>query len=74
ELLNRLAGRDVKNHKLAIFGGWTWAGAAVKVITGYEELLKMERIGEPLEWKQTARREVLEQARTLGQQLGEAVK
>ncbi|MDY3943559.1 MAG: FprA family A-type flavoprotein [Alloprevotella sp.] len=74
ELLNRLAGRDVKNHKLAIFGGWTWAGAAVKVITGYEELLKMERIGEPLEWKQTARREVLEQARSLGQQLGEAVK
>lgn len=74
ELLNRLAGRDVSRRKLAIFGGWTWAGAAVKVITSFEDAMKMERVGEPLEWKQTARREVLENARTLGADLATAVK
>lgn len=73
DLLERLSCRDVRHHDLAIFGGYTWASAAVKTIASYEDKLKMNRIGEALEWKQGAHPETLEQARELGRQLAKAV-
>ena len=73
DLLKRLSGREVKAHKLAFFGGWTWAGASIKTIAAYEEQMKMQQVADPLEWKQGAMPETLEQARQLGRKLGEAV-
>lgn len=73
DLLKRLAGREVHRHKLAFFGGFTWASAAVKTIAEYNEKMKMELAGSPLEWKQGAGADTLDDARRLGRELGEAV-
>lgn len=74
ELLTRLAERDVKHHKLAYFGGFTWSSSAVKTIGEFTDKLKMEVVGEPLEWKQGVHADTVARARALGRQLAEAVK
>ena len=80
DLLKRLAGREVSKHKLAIFGGYTWGGQAVRLIRQYNETMKMDEVAfgadsqSALEWKQGAGAEVLVQARELGRALGHAVK
>ena len=66
DLLKRLAARNVSRHKLGFFGGFTWSGQAVKKIEAYNEKMKMEVVGEPLEWKQAPDTDVLERARELG--------
>ncbi len=71
DLLKRLAGRNVSKHKLGFFGGFTWASKAVKVIAEYNEKMKMTLVSDPLEWKQAAGTDVLEQARALGRALAQ---
>jgi len=66
DLLKRLAGRNVGGHRLACFGGFTWSGQAVKTIQSYNEKMKMQPVGESLEWKQGAGSATLAQARKLG--------
>ncbi len=73
DLLKRLAGREVSGRKLAYFGGFTWASAACKVIASYNEQMKMDLVGTPVEWKQGAHAETLEAARALGRRLAEEV-
>lgn len=73
DLLKRLAGRDVKAHKLAWFGGFTWGSMAVKTIAAYNEKMGMTPVGEPLEWKQGTSADTLDRARALGRSLGEAI-
>jgi len=74
DLLKKLAARELKNHKLAFFGGFTWSSQAVRKIAAYNEKMKMEDVSHPVEWKQGPTRDVLEQAYALGKTLGEAVK
>ncbi len=69
DLLKRLSGRSVSRHRLGFFGGFTWSGQAVKTIADYNEKMKMELVGDPVEWKQAPTAEVLEQARQLGKLL-----
>ena len=71
DLLKRLCGRSVSKHRLGIFGGFTWSGQAVKNMLAYNEKMKMELVGEGLEWKQGVTAETLEQARALGRLFGE---
>lgn len=69
DLLKRLAGRNVSNHRLGIFGGFTWSGQATKVIAAYNEKMKMTIVGEPIEWKQGAHADTLSRAYELGRLL-----
>ena len=69
DLLRRLASRQVEGRKLACFGGFTWASAAVKTIQQYNEKMKMDWVGDPLEWKQAPGSDVLAHARDLGASL-----
>ena len=62
DLMKRLAGRSVSKHKLALFGGFTWSSQAVKVMQAYNEKMKMELVGTPVEWKQGAHADALQQA------------
>ena len=71
DLLKRLCGRSVSKHRLGIFGGFTWSGQAVKNMLAYNEKMKMELVGDGLEWKQGVTAETLEQARALGRLFGE---
>lgn len=69
DLLKRLTGRSVSQHKLGFFGGFTWSSQAVKVIDQYNEKMKMRLVGSPVEWKQGAGTDALAQARELGRLL-----
>ena len=69
DLLKRLAARNVSRHRLGFFGGFTWSGQAVKQIAAYNEKMKMEVVGHPLEWKQAPDADVLAAARELGRLL-----
>ena len=69
DLLKRLTGRSVSQHKLGFFGGFTWSSQAVKVIDQYNEKMKMQLVGSPVEWKQGAGTDALAQARELGRLL-----
>lgn len=73
DLLRRLAGREVSGHKLAYFGGFTWASAACKTIAHYNEQMKMDLVVDPVEWKQGAGAATLDAARAMGRRLAEAV-
>ena len=69
DLLKRLTGRSVSQHKLGFFGGFTWSSQAVKVIDQYNEEMKMQVVGSPVEWKQGAGTDALAQAHELGRLL-----
>ena len=69
DLMKRLAGRSVSKHKLALFGGFKWSSQAVKVMQAYNEKIKMELVGTPVEWKQGAHADALQQAQALGKLL-----
>ena len=69
DLLKRLEGRVVNNHRLGFFGGFTWSGQAVKAIAAYNERMKMQPAGDPVEWKQGAHADTLLRARELGRAL-----
>lgn len=69
DLMKRLAGRSVSKHKLALFGGFTWSSQSVKVMQAYNEKMKMELVGTPVEWKQGAHTDALQQAQALGKLL-----
>lgn len=69
DLCRRLAGRVVSNHQLGLFGGFTWSSQAVKVMTSYNEKMKMTLIGDNVEWKQGANEDALQKGRELGKLL-----
>ena len=72
DLLKRLSGRNVDQHFLGWFGGCAWAPMVNKCITEYNEKMKMQVVGEPFEWKFSAKADVIERARALGRALAEA--
>lgn len=51
-LMEKISVREIKNHYLGFFGSFTWAGAAVRRISKWTEVVKMELIGPPVEMKQ----------------------
>lgn len=73
DFILKLVSRETSNHKLAIFGGFSWAGKAVNIIEKYNECMKMELVDEAIEWKQGASPEILLKAKQLGNKLAEEI-
>ena len=71
DLMRRLAGRNVGQHELALFGGFTWSSQAVKAMEAYNEKIKMHLVASPVEWKQGVTGNDLQSARQLGRMLAE---
>lgn len=51
-LLDKVLLREVKGRYLALFGSFTWAGAAVKRMSEFVEKSKFELVADPVEMKQ----------------------
>ncbi len=73
-LLGKLAARDIKNRLLACFGSFTWAGMAVKKITAYNDKLKLESVGTPVEMKQAMHDAVRPQCHELARAMAERLR
>lgn len=73
-LLSELAERGIKNHKIGVFGSFTWAGQAVKKILEWNETkLKFELVGEPVEIKQSLSADTTAACEALGRAMAEAL-
>ena len=67
----RLSERIVSNHKLGLFGGYTWSSQAVKKMMAYNEKMKMQLIDKTVEWKQGVSQDSLSRVKELGRLLVE---
>ena len=69
-LIDEIAERGIKNHRLAVFGSCTWAGQAVKkILEANESRMKFELIGTPVEIKQSLNAETEAGCEALGRAL-----
>ena len=73
-LVSKIAGRDVANRYLALFGSFTWAGAAAKQLAAFQENSKLTLVAPPVEVKQALTPETYAQCLSLGERLAAAVK
>ena len=73
-LLSEIAGRGIKNRCLGIFGSFTWAGQAVKIIREWNDnKAKMELVGTPVEIKQSLSDDTRTACEALGKALAERI-
>ncbi|MDO5664311.1 MAG: FprA family A-type flavoprotein [Bacteroidia bacterium] len=70
-LVHALQNRNLKNRFFGYFGGFTWAGAAVKQLKEFSDKMEFEIINEPVEMKQSLNNDYMEQARRLAQAMAE---
>lgn len=74
-LLGELAGRNIKNRLIGVFGSCTWAGQAVKKILAMnDEQVKFQLVGEPVEIKQSLDADTTAACEALGRAMAEALK
>lgn len=73
-LLSAIATRDIKGRYLGYFGSFTWAGAAVKRIAEFNEKLKFEPVGNPVEMKQGMKEETYRHCLELGKAMADRLK
>lgn len=73
-LLGKLASREIKGRYLGYFGSFTWASAAVKKIGEFNEKLKFEPVGNPVELKQGMKPETYTQAKELAVAMADRLK
>lgn len=71
--LNAISARDVKNRIFGCFGSFTWASAAVKALTAWNETQQFETVGTPVDNKQGCDAQTLEACRALGRELAQKV-
>ncbi len=73
-LLSKIAARDVKGRYLGWFGSFCWAGAAVKLIGEYNDKLKFEPVGNPVDMKQGMKEDICLRCRELGAAMASRLK
>lgn len=73
-ILSKIAVRDIKGRYLGYFGSFTWASAAVKRIAEFNEKLKFEIVGNPVEMKQGMKEETYKMCQALGQAMAARLK
>lgn len=73
-ILSKLAVRDIKGRYLGYFGSFTWASAAVKRIAEFNDKLKYEIVGNPVEMKQGMKEETYKMCQSLGQAMADRLK
>lgn len=73
-LLSKLAAREIKGRYLGYFGSFTWAGAAVKRIAEFNDRLKYELVGTPVEMKHSMKEANYVQSKELAVAMAERLK
>lgn len=66
-ILKMIEVREVKNRLFGYFGSFTWAGAAVKRLTVFNEKMKWDLVSDPVEMKQSMNDDIKEKCIKLGQ-------
>ena len=72
-LIDELSNKNLKNRYFGYFGGFTWAGTAVKALGRFADSMPFEIVCNPVEMKQSMNEDVYEMAKTLGKNMAEKV-
>lgn len=70
-LISAIESRQIKDRIFGWFGGFTWAGAAVKRLGGFAERSGFELIGEPVEIRQSLNEDTAAKAIELGRKMAD---
>jgi flavorubredoxin len=70
-LLKMIEVREVRQRLSGYFGSFTWAGAAVKRLSAFNEKMKWDMVGEPVEMKQSMNAETYKRCVSLGKDMAE---
>jgi flavorubredoxin len=70
-LLDAIQGRNIKNRFFGYFGGYSWAGAAVKNLKEFSEKMEFEVVSSPIEMKQSLDETTYDLAYQLGKEMAE---
>jgi flavorubredoxin len=70
-LIDAIQGRNIKNRFFGYFGGYSWAGAAVKNLREFSEKMEFEVVSSPIEMKQSLDGTTYELAFRLGKEMAE---
>lgn len=73
-VLSKIEMREVKHRLFGYFGSFTWAGAAVKRLAAFDERMKWETVGTPVEQKQGLKPATYEECWALGKAMAEKLK
>jgi len=74
KLLAAIKHRGIKNRLYSCYGSFTWAGAAVKHLTAFAQIMSWELVGSPVENKHAVLADKYQAAFMLGQAMAERVK
>ena len=72
-LVDELSNKNLKNRYFGYFGGYTWAGTAVKALGKFADSMPFEIVCSPVEMKQSMDEGVYEMAKTLGKNMAAKV-
>ena len=70
-LIDAIQGRNIKNRFFGYFGGYSWAGAAVKNLREFSEKMEFEVVSSPIEMKQSLDGTTYDLAFRLGKEMAE---
>lgn len=73
-LVSKIEMREVKDRIFGYFGSFTWAGAAVKRLAAFDEKMKWETVGAPVEQKQGLKATTYDECWELGRAMAERLK
>lgn len=73
-ILSKIEERDMKNRYLSYFGSYTWAGAALRIISHFAEKVNFEIIGNAVEMKQSMKADTYEACVALGKAMADRLK
>ncbi|MDG5800322.1 FprA family A-type flavoprotein [Marinilabiliaceae bacterium ANBcel2] len=72
-LINKIEHIGVKNHVVGVFGSFSWAGTAVKLLNGFVERMDWEIVGDPVEQKHALQKDKFEELRKLGKAMADSL-
>lgn len=73
-LLSKVAGRDMKGRYLGYFGSYCWACASVKRMGDFNDKLKFEVVGNPIEMRYALKEDTYKMCRELGKAMADRLK
>ena len=74
KLLVAIEHRGIKNRLYSCYGSFTWAGAAVKLLTAFSKTMNWELVGSPVENKHAVFEEKYKAAFELGQAMAKRMR
>lgn len=74
QLVSAIENRMMTNHKIGIFGSYTWSGGALKELQEFADKSKCNQVGPVIETKSSPTKEDIEKCVELGQNMARAIK